>query len=341
MYPPTNLPENIQMNNFPWLTKKLLESDYLYIKSVNNLPPEAVNLKYFLENQRARNFLTFSVKINGILEAIISFDNIKDKDYWIEENLELLSIISDILKNVLLRKLAEEHLRVGEETIHQEFDREYFYKELFVNDINSIIKNIQISLNEYEKVDNQIVLDSKKELLDSIKEQCINSKLLIDIIHKLTMINQTNVLIKPVNLNSVIDDVKEFITNSYSNKKIDITVEQPPKDLYVKADRFLIDVFVNILISSIRYNPNPIIELKIIIIRSHQDNTNHIKVKFIDYKKEILNIEKEMIFKKEREKDSRIKEIILGFLLVERILSNYHGTIWVEGDSFVILLPEA
>ncbi|MHA2035120.1 MAG: PAS domain S-box protein [Promethearchaeota archaeon] len=341
IYPQIALPENIQMNNFPWLTEKLLKSDYLYIKNVDSLPTEAVNLKFFLDNQRAKNFLTFSVKINGILEAIISFDNIKDRDYWIEENLDLLSIISDILKNVLLRKLAEEHLRISEETIHQDFDREYFYKELFVNDINSIIKNIQLSLNEYEKADNQIILKSKREILENVKDQCINSKLLIDIILKLTMINQTNFLIEPVNLNNVIVDVKDFITNSYSNKRINITVEQPSEELYVKADKFLIDVFVNILISSIRYNPNPVIELKIIIFRSHQDNTNFIKVKFIDYQKEILNIEKELIFQKEREKDSKIKEIILGFLLVEEILNNYNGKIWVEGDSFVILLPEA
>jgi light-regulated signal transduction histidine kinase (bacteriophytochrome) len=177
--------------------------------------------------------------------------------------------------------------------------------------------------------------------LDSIKDQCINSKLLIDIIHKLTILDQTNFLFETVDLNSVIADVKEFITNSYSSKKIDIAVEQPSENLYVKADKFLIDVFVNILISSIRYNPNPEIKLKIIIFRSQQDNLNYIKVEFIDYQKEILNIGKEMIFKKEREEDSKIKEIILGFLLVERILNNYDGKIWVEGDSFVILLPEA
>ncbi|MFX1427670.1 MAG: ADP-ribosylation factor-like protein [Promethearchaeota archaeon] len=340
LYPQVDLPENIEMNNFPWLTKKLLESDYLYVKSVDKLPTEAVNLKYFLENQKVKNHLTFSVKINGILEALICFDNIEDRDYWIEENLDLLSIISDLLKNVLLRKLAEEYLRVSEETIHHEFDREYFYKELFVNDINSIIENIQLSLNEYEKADTQTILETKRDILDSIKDQCINSKLLIDIIHKLTILDQTNFLIDSVNLNSVIAEVKESITKSYSTKKIDITVEQPSEDLYVKADKFLIDVFVNILISSIRYNPNPEIKLKIIIFRSQQDNINYIKVEFIDYQKEILNIGKEMILKKEREEDSKIKEIILGFLLVERILNNYNGKIWVEGDSFVILLPE-
>ena len=262
-------------------------------------------------------------------------------DYWIEENLELLSIISEILKSVMLRKLVEENLRVSEQTMHQEFDREYFYKELFVNDINSIMKNIQLLLDEYSEQDSRIILKTKKEIINSIKDQCINGQLLIYIIKKLTMINEINVLIKPVNLNSVIEDVKEFIINSYSNKTINIIVEHPPEDLYVKADKFLIDVFVNILISSIRYNPNPAIELKIIIFRSQQDNISYIKVEFIDYQKEILNIGKEMIFKKEREKDSKIKEIILGFLLVERILNNYNGKIWVEGDSFVILLPEA
>ena len=48
MHPQVSLPENIEMNNFPWLTEKLLGSDYLYVKSVDTLPTEAVNLKYFL-----------------------------------------------------------------------------------------------------------------------------------------------------------------------------------------------------------------------------------------------------------------------------------------------------
>ncbi len=339
--PQINLPENIDINNFPWLVEKLKESDYFYVKNVESLPKEAVNLKYFLASQKVKNFLTFSIKINGILEGIVCFDNIVDKDYWMEENLELLTIISEIFKNVMLRMVAKENLRISEETMHQELDREYFYKELFVNDINSIIKNVQTLLDEYTKQDNQKILKPKREILDYIKDQCINGQLLIYIIQKLTMINETNVLIEPVNLNNVIDDVKEFITNSYSNKKIRITVEHPFEDLYVKADKFLIDIFVNILISSIRYNRNPKIKIKIVIFRSQQDKINYVKVKFIDYQKEILNIGKEMIFRKEREKDSKIKEIILGFLLVERILNNYNGKIWVEGDSFVILLPEA
>lgn len=341
VYPQINLPEKMEINNFPWLGEELKTSDYLLIKNIEQLPKQAIKLKTFLEIYNIKNFLTLSIKINDNLEGIVFFDNLTYEDYWIEENLELLSIISDILKNVILRKSAEENLRISRETIHQEFDREYFYKELFVNDIKNMIKTIQSQIDEYQTQSNQLILKPRGEILEQIKDQCINAKLLIYIIQKLTMINETSILIEPVNLSNAIQDVIEFIKNSYSNKKIDITVEYPFEELYVKADKFLVDVFVNILISSIRYNTKPTIEIKIIAVRTQKDGLNYIKIKFIDYQKEILNIGKEMIFKKEREKDGKIKEIILGFLLVERVLNNYNGKIWVEGDSFVILLPEA
>lgn len=341
VYPQPNLPEDIEIFDLSWLLNELKTVDYLYIRDINNLPRQAGNFKIFLETQNIKNFLTFAIKIDGEVEGIVCFDNMIREDYWVKENFELLSIISDILKNAMLRKLAEENLRLSVENFHQEFDREYFYKELFLNDINTVINNIQLSLDEYNKDEYQIIVKPKKALLDSIRNQCINGQFLIDVIQKLTIINQANVALNPINLDGVISNVKEFVISSYSNKKIEIIIENPFEDLYVKADKFLIDVFVNILISSIRYNTNPTIETKIVVFRTQENNINYVKVKFIDYQKEILNIGKEMIFKKERESDSKIKEIILGFLLVERILNNYNGKIWVEGDSFVILLPEA
>ncbi|MFX1584777.1 MAG: PAS domain S-box protein [Promethearchaeota archaeon] len=340
-YPQIDLPQFISINNFPWVIEKLKTSDYFCINDVAMLPKQAINFKYFLEMQKVENILVFAIKINDLLEGIICFDNLSEKDYWKEENLETLGIFSDILKNAILRKLAENNLRISEESFHEEFDREYFYKELFINDINNIINSLQSSLDKYIKQNSQFISKSLRELLDNVKSECINAQLLIYTIQKLTVLNETKIAIVKVDLNNVINDVIDFITSTYTNKKINIIVENPSKELYVKADKFLIDVLVNILISSIRYSKKPSIELKIIIYRSKENNLNYVKIKFIDYKKEILNIEKDMIFKKEREKDSKIKEIILGFLLVERILNNYKGKIWVEGNNFVILIPEA
>ncbi|MFX0059529.1 MAG: PAS domain S-box protein [Candidatus Hodarchaeota archaeon] len=340
IYPLIDLPQFIPINNFPWVINKLKTSDHFYIDEVDKLSNEAKIFKNFLEKQRIENFLLFAVKIDNVLEGIMCFDNLSEKDYWIEQNIETLGIFSDILKNAILRKLAEDNLRLSEESFHDEFDREYFYKELFINDIGNIINNLQSLLDEYHKKDNHIVPPSPRELLSNVKSQCINAQLLIYIIERLSLLNDTKIVIEKVDLYRVIEDVIGFITSSYTNKKINVIVEHPGEHLYVKADKFLIDVFVNLLISSIRYNQKSSIEFKIVIFKVKENNLNYVKIKFIDYKKEILDIEKEMIFKKAREKDSRIKEIILGFLLVERILNNYKGKIWVEEGNFVILIPE-
>ncbi|MCJ7650925.1 MAG: hypothetical protein MUP85_20120, partial [Candidatus Lokiarchaeota archaeon] len=145
---------------------------------------------------------------------------------------------------------------------------------------------------------------------------------------------------KSMNLKEEIDKAIEFIVSSYTNKKINIVVEAPDEDIYVKADEFLVDIFTNLLFSSIRYNQDTSIELKIIIYRNQKNDEKSIKIEFIDYRNAISNIEKEEILKMERKKDSKIKEILLGFLLVQRILDNYSGKIWVEGDSFLVLIPE-
>ncbi|MFX1496980.1 MAG: PAS domain S-box protein [Promethearchaeota archaeon] len=341
LYPQIELPQFISINNFPWVIEKLDTSEYFYVNDITILPDQAKNFKIFLGDQKIENFLLFSIRIDDHLEGIMCFDNLSEKDYWNEENLEILGIFSDILKNAILRKLAEDNLRISEESFHDEFDREYFYKELFVNDMNNIIRNLQSSIDDYIKPINQIATKLPNELLDNVKSQCINAQLLIYIIQKLTLLNETKIVIEKVDLNRVIDDVIDFITSTYTNKKINILVEHPNEHLYVKADKFLIDIFVNLLISSIRYSKKPSIEFKIVINRSQENNINYVKIKFIDYKKEILNVEKNLIFKKEIKYDSKIKEIILGFLLVERILNNYKGRIWVENYNFVISIPEA
>ncbi|MFX0033766.1 MAG: PAS domain S-box protein, partial [Candidatus Hermodarchaeota archaeon] len=136
IYSQIELPPFIAINNFPWVIEKLDASDYFYINDIAALPNRAKSFKVFLENQKIENLLVLSIKINDQLEGMMCFDNLVEKEYWNEENLEILGIFSDILKNAILRKVAEDNLRASEESFHEEFDREYFYKELFVNDMN-------------------------------------------------------------------------------------------------------------------------------------------------------------------------------------------------------------
>jgi GTP-binding protein SAR1 len=339
-YPQILVPKEISFKNFPWLKEKLKTNDFYFIQNVDNLPADSNFIKSFLQNQNLKNSLILPIKIGNNLEGLIFFGNILDKDFWDETRIDTLCIFSEILKNAMTRELIKENLRKSEEEFHRQFDQEYFYRELFVNDINNIMNNVLTLIEEFEQ-QNRFFLSLSKVWFNKVINQCANGLQLISIIRTLTLLNESKITIKTVDLKKVIDEVIEYFVRIYVSKKINMSIETPINTIYVKADEFLLDVFTNIIFSSIKYNPNTSIDFKIIVYRSFQGNTNYIKIEFMDYESHISDIQKERILNKDIDKDSKIKEILLGFLLVERILDNYSGRIWVEGDNFVVMIPEA
>ncbi|MFW9929113.1 MAG: hypothetical protein ACFFD1_06960, partial [Candidatus Thorarchaeota archaeon] len=211
----------------------------------------------------------------------------------------------------------------------------------FVNDIYNIVTSLLTLIEEFSKKQSQFPTTFSKNWLNNVISQCTNSLQLISIIRTLTLLNESKIVIKRVEIKEVIEDVLDYFVQVHINKKINLTIEIPDEDIYLLADEFLFDVFINIIFSSIKYNPNPLVDFKIIIYRTLQDNANYVKIEFVDYKSEISHIQKETFLKKNIEKDSNIKELLIGFLLVEQILDNYNGKIWVEGGNFVIMIPEA
>ena len=336
-------PEIISISNFPWLQEMLKSKDYLIIAEIEDIPndDDSINFKNFLQVLKIWNCIVYAIKIEDNLEVLIFLANFSDFYSKEVEDLEPIGFFSEILKNAILREIAKDELRKSEEEFHREFDREYFYRELFVNDFKIIMNNLQTYLNQLVDETAFFRTDIGEELLNNIKQQNVNGQQLLSVIQRLTLINDKTQSFKKVNLNEEIDNAVKYIISLYTNKKINIVIEAPSEEFYVMADDFLRDIFTNLLFSSIRYNKDPSIELKIVIFRNLQDEKSFIKIEFIDYRNAISDIGKEDILRMERKTDSKIKEILLGFLLVERILDNYNGKIWVEGDSFVVLIPEA
>ncbi len=339
-YPQLEPLKKIDSNSFPWLNEKLKTNDYFYIQNIDDLPSTAKSIKSFLQDQNIMNCLVYSIKINDVLEGLIFFGNILDDDYWGFKRFDTLCIFPEILVNVIEREVIQEGVLMSEQEFHRQFDQEYFYRELFVNDIYNIVNSLLTLIEEFSKQQSQFPTTFSKNWLNNVISQCTNSLQLISIIRTLTLLNESKIVIKRVDIKEIIEDVLDYFVKVYINKKINLTIEIPDENIYLLADDFLFDVFTNIIFSSIKYNPNPLVDFKIIIYRTLQDNINYVKIEFVDYKSEISHIQKETLLIKDIEKDSNIKELLIGFLLVEQILNNYNGKIWVEGGNFVIMIPE-
>jgi len=63
------------------------------------------------------------------------------------------------------------------------------------------------------------------------------------------------------------------------------------------------------------------------------------KLTFIDNQAVISDVSKEKILMRENRKNEKLRGLLLGFLLIERILDSINGSLMVENDNFTILIP--
>lgn len=330
----------IDLKNFPWLLKNLQEKPFLHIKSVLDLPEEAKNTKILMENQNIQSILIYPVQINENVTGFLAFDNVSKTVEWRHENFELIGIFSEILGTSIERKQAELALLESREKFHDEYDRANFYKDLFVNNMHDVFKNIESTLNLYSKEDDLKKLINVKILIKNVRNQCFGGENLASIIQKLTQLEDSKI---PLNKKEILKEIKQAIMNvqkDYPEKKIEVKIESPSDNFLVLANDFLIDVFEHILISSVKYTEKIIIQIDIVITQIQQEGKDFLKVEFIDNQMTISDVKKEKILTRGLEKSDKLRGLLLGFLLVERILDSINGRIWVEGGKkFIVLIP--
>lgn len=222
---------------------------------------------------------------------------------------------------------------------------------MVVHDINNILHVISSSLelsslyfNSPEK------LNRIKELYDISKEQVTRGAKLISNVHKLSKIDDSEIIPKKTNINNFLKEAIKYIKQSFQNKHIQIDTELGAVDLYINANDLLLDVFENLLINSIRHNSNLKIEICVKVSKIGENNKNLIKFEFKDNGPGISDERKETIFSMRRGFNKKEKGMGLGLSLVKKIINSYNGKIWVEdrikgdytkGSNFILLIPRA
>ena len=116
----------------------------------------------------------------------------------------------------------------------------------------------------------------------------------------------------------------------YKKGKINIQVQNEPKEVYIKANELLQDVFENLLINAVRHNKNSTVEILIRFSRIVKDGIKSIKLEFIDNGIGIFPEMKEIIFKRGQVENRDKPGLGLGLKLVKKIIDFYSGHIWVE-----------
>ncbi len=273
---------------------------------------------------------------------------------WVNPTVSLIhigeeTVIHIMFQDITKRKDTEEKLKETEENYRIAYERENFYKDLFMHDTSNILQSMLMSLEMCEyKIKAIDVFDELKDDINNFRDQINRGANLVNNVRKFSEFYESNKLLKFMKIKPVLVDAEKIIKNLSNHKQVDIKHENLKEDFVIKADDFLINVFENVLINAVRHNDNQITEINVKFSEIQENGHKLLRMEFIDNARGIPDFKKDTIFKRGDISDRSVSGLGLGLSLVKSILERYNAKIWVEnrvkddytqGSKFVLLFP--
>jgi len=236
------------------------------------------------------------------------------------------------------------------ENVYQDaFYRTKCVKGLFIHDISNLF---QIISNSIELCESLLKEDVKKEdimeYFQMITQQLTRGKKLIRNVRNLSDLEEFEMRLEPTEAFSMLRSAIDFTRISFPKREINIKVISDYENLYAMANELLSEVFENIIMNSINFNKNVVVQIEVIISKVDIQYENYVKIEFKDNGMGIDDARKEIIFQETHIKSRHSKGMGIGLSLVAKLIGLYGGDIWVEnrikgdstkGSNFVILIP--
>ncbi|MGM0771989.1 MAG: ATP-binding protein [Halobacteriota archaeon] len=102
--------QELSLEVFPWWISKLRNGEAIHIRDVSMMPEEADAEKSILEMQGIRSLIVLPFYMNSELTGFLGMDNVVKTGEWEDENINILSLLSQIIGAAFERRNAEDVL---------------------------------------------------------------------------------------------------------------------------------------------------------------------------------------------------------------------------------------
>lgn len=118
--------------DFPWWAARMAKGETIAVSNIETLPEEAAREKAICRAQGLQAFLAVPIQTRrGRLIGFLGFDVMETPRVWLEEDVRLLRVVSEMLSSVLARNWAEDALRAAERD----------YRAIFENAVEDIYRS--------------------------------------------------------------------------------------------------------------------------------------------------------------------------------------------------------
>ncbi len=102
--------QNLSVDMVPWWMGKLAKFENIHIPDVEKLPARAKNEKQILRAQAIQSLIVIPMIYNRELIGFVGFDSVRRQRTWSEEGIAMLTIVSEIFTNTLMRRRIQQEL---------------------------------------------------------------------------------------------------------------------------------------------------------------------------------------------------------------------------------------
>ncbi len=252
---------------------------------------------------------------------------------FIRDDKERPTAVVGVARDITRRKNTEGELEMAKRTAE-------FYNDILAHDLANIQQGIIASL-DLMKLRN--VSDDVRQLVDTAFLLTRRGILLTTNVKRLAQLRGGMVTLHPVCPHKMLTRAAETASESFPNKQLEVAIDFGPGEYIVTADRFLEDVFYNLLHNAIRFDPEATVRIE---VRAKAIGAETLSIAMEDSGQGIPDKEKEDILVSIGDRKGARHGI--GLTLVKRIIDRYSGRIWIEdrvkgnhtkGTRFVIELP--
>jgi signal transduction histidine kinase len=231
------------------------------------------------------------------------------------------------------------------------YSRAKCFKGLFAHDISNLFHIIGNSFELCEMLlKDGIRTEDILEYFQLIRKQIKRGIKLVKNFRNLSDLEESEMPLKHIDLLEDLDSAVQFVKANFPERNIEIKVNYKHKTIYVIANELLLDVFENIILNSIIYNQNKIVEIEVLITEIAESSKNFIKLEFKDNGIGIEDTRKIQVLHGKNKRNRNPKRLGIGLSLVANLIQLFKGSMWIEdrikgnsskGSKFVILIPKA
>lgn len=242
--------QNIETNMVPWWMEKLTNHETIIIDDLNSIPAKYVNEKEILEAQNIQSLIVVPVILNDkTLWGFLGFDDTKSTRDWGENEIGILTVISDMISRYIDRERNEEVRQHLEKQLFQSQKMESIGRLAggIAHDFNNTLTSI-MGYAEMLKLRHSDADTFESEAADVILE---NTKRAADLTRQLLGFARGGKYVPiPININEIITETSRLTGKSLS-KSIKVFYNLAENLKPVKADRSQMEqVLTNLIINA-------------------------------------------------------------------------------------------